>query len=63
MDSFMATVNKQSSDTTMLAVRLHGPSDMRVERLPRPGKPGPGQVLLRVTAVGVCGSEIGRAHV
>lgn len=42
----------------MLAARLHGPGDMRVERLPHPGAPGPGQVLLRVLAVGVCGSDL-----
>jgi L-iditol 2-dehydrogenase len=42
----------------MLAARLHGPSDLRVERVPRPGAPGPGQALLRVTAVGVCGSDL-----
>jgi L-iditol 2-dehydrogenase len=42
----------------MLAARLHGPSDLRVEQVPRPGPPGPGQVLLRVTAVGVCGSDL-----
>jgi len=44
--------------TTMIAVRLHGPADLRVEQLPHPGPPGPGQALLRVTAVGVCGSDL-----
>jgi len=43
---------------TMLAVRLHGPRDLRVERVPKPDPPGPGQALLRVTAVGVCGSDL-----
>jgi L-iditol 2-dehydrogenase len=42
----------------MLAARLYGPSDLRVEHVPRPGPPGPGQALLRVTAVGVCGSDL-----
>src|SRR5262247_1672478 len=42
----------------MLAARLHGPADLRVERVPHPGGPGPGQALLRVTAVGVCGSDL-----
>jgi L-iditol 2-dehydrogenase len=42
----------------MAAVRLHGPSDMRVEQIPHPGPPGPEEVLLRVTAVGVCGSDL-----
>ncbi len=43
---------------TMLAARLHGPADLRIERLPHPGPPGPGHVLLRVSAVGVCGSDL-----
>ncbi len=43
---------------TMLAVRLHGPRDLRVEHVPRPDPPGPGQALLRITAVGVCGSDL-----
>ena len=42
----------------MTAVRLHGPSDLRVEQRPHPGPPGPNQVLLRITAVGVCGSDL-----
>ncbi len=42
----------------MTAVRLHGPRDLRVEQVPHPGAPGPGQVLLRVTSVGVCGSDL-----
>jgi L-iditol 2-dehydrogenase len=46
------------TDTTMLAARLHGPADLRVEQIPHPGPPGPGQALLRVTAVGVCGSDL-----
>jgi L-iditol 2-dehydrogenase len=43
---------------TMTGVRLHGPTDLRVEQLPHPDPPGPGQVLVRVTAVGVCGSDL-----
>ncbi len=42
----------------MLAARLHGPADLRVERVPHPGPPGPGQVLLRVLTTGVCGSDL-----
>ncbi len=44
--------------TTMTAVRLHGPADLRVEQLPQPGLPGSDQILLRVTAVGICGSDL-----
>lgn len=42
----------------MLAVRLHGPRDLRVERVPHPGPPGPGEVLLRVRCTGICGSDL-----
>ncbi len=42
----------------MLAARLHGPRDIRVEELPAPTSPGPGEVLLAVSTVGVCGSDL-----
>ena len=42
----------------MLAARLHGPADLRVERVPRPGQPGNSEVLLRVTVTGLCGSDL-----
>lgn len=42
----------------MLAARLHGPSDLRLEKVPHPGPPGPGQVLIRVKATGICGSDL-----
>jgi L-iditol 2-dehydrogenase len=42
----------------MLAARLHGPADIRIEEIPVPGPPPPGHVLLRVKAVGVCGSDL-----
>lgn len=41
----------------MKAVRWHGPRDMRLVEIPRPS-PGPGEVLLRIESVGVCGSDI-----
>jgi L-iditol 2-dehydrogenase len=44
--------------TTMLAARLHGPRDLRVERVSHPGAPGPGQALLRVKTTGICGSDL-----
>jgi len=47
-----------ASSQTMTAVRLYGPRDLRVDQIPHPGQPGPGQALLRVTAVGVCGSDL-----
>lgn len=42
----------------MLAARLHGPSDLRLERVPHPGPPGRAQVLLRVRTTGICGSDL-----
>src|ERR1700733_1775691 len=41
----------------MLAARLHAPGDMQVAEEPVP-EPGPGTVLVRVTAVGLCGSDL-----
>jgi L-iditol 2-dehydrogenase len=42
----------------MIAARLHGPRDLRIEPIPDAGPPGPGEVLLRVRAVGICGSDL-----
>ena len=41
----------------MRAARLHGIRDLRVEDVPDP-VPAPGEVLLAVRAVGVCGSDL-----
>ena len=41
----------------MKALVLHGIRDLRVDEVPKP-KPGPGQVLTRVRAVGLCGSDV-----
>jgi L-iditol 2-dehydrogenase len=40
----------------MLAVRVHGPGDLRVERVRRP-EPSAGEALLRVLAAGVCATD------
>ena len=48
--------SKQDPDT-MRVSRLHGIHDIRLEDLPRP-QPGPGEVLLKVASVGVCGSDV-----
>lgn len=42
----------------MLAARLHGPGDLRIEEVPHAGPPGPGQALLRVKTTGLCGSDL-----
>ena len=41
----------------MKAVRLHGPRDMRLDEIETP-TPKPGEALIRVRAVGVCGSDV-----
>jgi len=46
-----------SKNITMRASRLHGIRDLRLEDLSRP-IPGPGEVLLEVASVGLCGSDV-----
>lgn len=41
----------------MLQVRVHGPGDVRVDDVSEPS-PGSGDVLIRVTACGICGSDL-----
>jgi len=41
----------------MLACRIHAKDDLRIERLDTP-EAGPGEVLLRLGAGGICGSDI-----
>ena len=41
----------------MKAAVLHGPGDLRIEDIPDP-QPGPGELLLRVETVGICGSDL-----
>ncbi|MDP9105750.1 MAG: alcohol dehydrogenase catalytic domain-containing protein [Candidatus Eremiobacteraeota bacterium] len=41
---------------TMRAAVYHGPRDIRIEHVPRP-RPAPGEVLVRVHANGICGTD------
>ncbi len=41
----------------MKVIRLHAPGDLRLHEEPSPD-PRPGEVLLRVTTVGICGSDL-----
>ena len=41
----------------MRSATLHAPGDVRVEEAPDP-VPGPGESLVRITAVGLCGSDL-----
>ena len=43
----------------MKAANLYAPADVRVEEVPVP-VPGEGEVLIKVKAVGVCGSDVSR---
>lgn len=42
--------------TTMRAAVYHAPGDVRIEQVREP-EPGPGEVLIKVGAVGICGSD------
>jgi L-iditol 2-dehydrogenase len=42
----------------MLALVLHGPRNLCVQSFPHPGSPRSDEVLLRVTATGICGSDL-----
>ena len=42
----------------MLAARLHGNQDLRVEEMPAPGPPPPGQVLVTPVWCGICGTDL-----
>jgi L-iditol 2-dehydrogenase len=50
-------MTSDKDEQMMLASRLHGIRDLRLEQLARP-VPGPGEVLLKVASVGVCGSDV-----
>lgn len=43
---------------TMKAAVLQSGENLRIERVPRPGKPGKGMALIKVTAVGICGTDL-----
>jgi 2-desacetyl-2-hydroxyethyl bacteriochlorophyllide A dehydrogenase len=42
----------------MKAIVWQGPNEMTVEEQPDPPDPGPGELILRPEAVGICGSEV-----
>ena len=46
----------------MKAAVLHAPADLRIETVAVPA-PGPGEVLVRVRAAGICGSDLERVMV
>ncbi len=42
----------------MQAAVLHGVRDLRVEDVPAPGAPQPGEVQIQINKVGICGSDV-----
>jgi D-arabinose 1-dehydrogenase-like Zn-dependent alcohol dehydrogenase len=42
----------------MKALVLDAPGQAKIAEVPHPGKPGLGEVLLRVHVVGMCGSDL-----
>jgi L-iditol 2-dehydrogenase len=47
-----------SKENAMKAARLYGPLDMRVEEIDEPDSPKKGEILLKIRAVGICGSDL-----
>ena len=41
----------------MRALVLHAPGDARIEERPEPEPPGPGEVTIRITRAGLCGTD------
>ena len=42
----------------MKAIRLHGAKDLRLDEVEAPANPSPGEVRIKVDAVGICGSDL-----
>lgn len=42
----------------MIAARLHGPNDLRLDEVAAPVPPSKGEVLIRVLSSGICGSDL-----
>lgn len=48
----------RSKQAVQRAARLHGPKDLRVDDIPAADAPGRRQARVRITAVGICGSDL-----
>jgi (R,R)-butanediol dehydrogenase/meso-butanediol dehydrogenase/diacetyl reductase len=42
----------------MRALRFHKARDLRIEDVPEPGPPNPGEVVVRVATCGICGTDL-----
>src|ERR1700744_4863623 len=56
-----APAHKHKIPSTMRAAVYRGVNDVRVETVPVP-EIGPGEVLIRVAACGVCGTDLKKIH-
>jgi L-idonate 5-dehydrogenase len=52
-----ASGNRRNEEAPMLACRIHAKDDLRIEPVAKPDV-GPGEVLLRLGAAGICGSDL-----
>ena len=52
------TTQNEATKATQCAALLMGPKDIQSGRVPVPGSPGRHEVLIKVTQVGVCGSDL-----
>src|SRR5204862_2737569 len=51
-------LRSHGSNGTMKALRLEAPKDFRRVETEPPRRPGPGEALVRVHRVGICGTDI-----
>ena len=51
-------INRPVRDHLMIGVRIHGARNLKVEQLSEPRVPRNGEVLVRVDAAGICGSDL-----
>jgi (R,R)-butanediol dehydrogenase / meso-butanediol dehydrogenase / diacetyl reductase len=42
----------------MRALRFHAARDLRIEDVPAPPEPGPGEVVIKVASCGICGTDL-----
>src|SRR6218665_375124 len=52
------SASKAAEGENMRALRFHAAKDLRIEDIPEPKRPGPGQVLVRNRFVGICGTDL-----
>src|SRR5574338_572494 len=45
-------------EDAMKAARWHARKDIRIDDVPDPGAPGPGELILKVACCGICGTDL-----